>query len=239
MHHRYHALGPRLATRRGSVRYLDTPRGTEMFAKQQRDRRRPAFIRTIAGAAILMACIGAAEADILIAPIGTGPDVSPTNQSSDGATYFNAPNSGPFPAAPVTVGQVQFAVPAGQQINGAAIAGDFGSAAPGATAPVDLFLNGVEVALCNTACASASAVTNVMWSSTFSPADLFALSSGAATLTAVQRAGSQLSLGPTSLTINTSPVPLPAGLLLLGSGLAASFGLRRYARVTRRGRAAA
>ena len=209
-----------------------------MFAKQQRDRRRPPFIRTIAGAAILLAGCGAAEADTLIAPIDTSPGVSPTNQSSDGATYFNAPSSGPFPAAPVTVGEVQFAVPAGQQISGAAIAGDFGSATPGATAPVDLFLNGVEVALCNAACASASAVTNVMWSSTLSPADLFALSSGTATLTAVQRAGSQLSLGPTSLTVNTSPVPLPAGLLLLGSGLAVSFGLRRNAWVARRGRPA-
>lgn len=187
-----------------------------------------AMATTAAAGAVFIALSGHAHASTISATINTGGAFSPTNQSTDGVTYFNANNSGPFPAAPVTIGELDYTIPGSETVSGATISGNFGSNIVGsATAPVDLFLNGIEVASCDAACAMASQSNDVAWSFTFGSANLFALATGKAILTAVQQGPFQIALDPSDITIQTTPVPLPGGLLLLTSGIASLFGFRR------------
>ena len=183
-------------------------------------------------AAALMAAAAGAQAQTYAGTIDTSAAFSPTNQSGDGATYYNAPAAGPFPAASVAIGEFDFALAPGAQVTSALVSGDFGSNALGSgTAPVDLFLNGFEVASCDAACAAATQSADVAWSFALPAAELGAFASGSAVLTAVQQDVSQIVLDPTSITIEATTVPEPASLALMFGALPlVALGLRRAAK---------
>lgn len=180
-------------------------------------------------AAVLFAAAASSQAATITGTVDTSAASSPTNQSADGTTYFNAPYSGAFPAPAVTVGEFDFAVPAGSFVSGATVSGDFGSDALGSgTAEVDLFLNAVEVASCDAGCANASQSADVAWSFTFTPAELASFANGTAVLTAVQQGVSQIVLDPTTVTLDVTAVPEPGSLpMMLGVLPLIAFGLRR------------
>ena len=131
------------------------------------------------GSTALFAC--AASATTIAGTLDTSAAFSATNQSTDGTTYFNAPYTGALPAAAVAVGGFDFTVPSGFEVSGATISGNFGSDALGSgTAAVDLFMNSVQVATCDNACAAATQSADVAWSFTFTPAELGAFEIGRA-----------------------------------------------------------
>ncbi len=192
--------------------------------------RNPGVARTLLSVA-LFACAASAGAQTITGTVDTSAANSSTNQSSDGTTYYNAPYGGTFPAAPVVVGAFDFTVPSGSVVSGATISGNFGSNVLGSgTSAVDLFVNSVEVASCDSVCAAATQSNDVAWSFTFTASQLGAFAGGSAVLSAVQQDGSQIVLDPTSVALTLSAVPEPAGLpmLLLGAPLIA-LGLRRRA----------
>ncbi len=189
-------------------------------------RARPALV-----AAALLLIASAASATTLSGTIDTSSAFSPTNQSADGITYYNAPYDGPFPSAAFAIGAFDFVIPTGFAASGATISGNFGSDILGSsTSEVDLFLNQVEVARCDSACAAASESADVAWSHVFSAAELGALASGSAVLTAVQQGPSQVVLDPTSIAIDvTAAVPEPGTALMMIGGVLPllAMGLRR------------
>lgn len=161
---------------------------------------------------------GSAQAATIVGTIDTGAMFSPTNQSADGVTYFNAPAVAPFSS--VTIGEFDFSIPFGEAVSSVVLNGNFGSNNLGSsTAPVDLFLNNIAVAGCNAMCANNSMTSDVAWSYTFSASELSRLSSGTAILTAMQTNTSQIVLDPTSITIQTAAVPESDVALLIGLGL--------------------
>ena len=192
--------------------------------------RRARLMRSAAVMAI--ATVGAAHAATLSGSVDTGASFSPTNQSADGTTYYNAPTNAPF--APVTVGEFDFTVPSGQAIDGGTFSGNFGSNVLGSgTAQVNLFLDGVAVASCGAACEAASNSADVAWLYTLSSTDLALLAgnanwqAGKAVLTALQNTPSQIVLDPSSVSLTTTAVPIPGAVWLLGSTLAPLFGFAR------------
>jgi hypothetical protein len=203
----------------------------------RRQERRP--LRSIAALAAATAFAAGSAAAATTGTINTGALFSPSNQSVDGTTYFNAPTNGPFSL--VTVGEFDFSAPAGQMVSGGAISGNFGSnALASGTAQVNLYADGLFVATCNAACELASNSNDVAWSYTLTSANIAALAgnanwqSGKIVLTALQLDPSQVVLDPTSVNLTTTPVPLPAAAWLLGSALAPLFGMgRRKAKALR------
>ena len=172
---------------------------------------------------------GAASATTIAGTLDTSAAFSATNQSADGTTYFNAPYTGALPAAPVVVGGFDFTVTSGFQVSGATISGNFGSDALGSgTAEVDLFVNAIQVATCNSGCADATQSADMAWSFTFTPAELGAFAGGSAVLSAVQEGVSQIVLDPTTVSLTLTAVPEPESLpmTLLALPLVA-LGLRR------------
>jgi hypothetical protein len=178
---------------------------------------------------------GAASATTITGTVNTSAAFSPTNQSADGTTYFNAPYGGAFPAASVIVGEFDFSVPAGSAVSDATISGNFGSNVLGSsTGAVDLYVGAVEVASCDAACANATAANDFAWSYTFASGQLDALASGSMVLSAVQQGGSQIVLDPTSVSVNVAAVPEPAGLPMALAALPLlAAALRRRARSNR------
>lgn len=190
-----------------------------------RPRVKPLTAWLIIGMTVLVGA-GAAQAATFTGTLDTSSSFSPSNFSSDGVTYFNAPSSAPF--SPVAVGEFDFSIPSGQAVSAVTISGNFGSNILGSgSAPVSLFLNGVAVATCNAVCSTQTDVSDVAWTYTFAPADYSALATGKAILTAVQTAPSQIVLDPTTMSIQTSPVPEPASGALLLVGLASVRALSR------------
>jgi hypothetical protein len=152
--------------------------------------------------------------------------------SSDG-TFGSAPSNGPFPVN-LTVGEFDFSVPSGQTISAGTFTGDFGSNLIGSgTAQGRLFVDGVQLALCDAACESATQLDDVAWTYSLTTADLAQLStnslweSGRAVITAQQLSISQLVLDPTTVNLTLAPVPIPPALFLFVSALAPLFGFGR------------
>jgi len=178
------------------------------------------------GVLLASAMASSAHAATISGVINTSNIFSPTNQSSDGTSYFNTPATAPFSS--VIVGEFDFTIPSGESIFSATITGNFGSNTLGSgSSQVDLFLNGVAVAHCDALCETNSLSSDVPWTYTFTSAQFASLSSGAAVLTALQTSVSQIVLDPTSVTIQTAPVPVPGAIWLLGSGLVSLFGFAR------------
>jgi hypothetical protein len=98
---------------------------------------------------------------------------------------------------------------------GAKISGFFGTLDSLSTAGVELFLDGLLVATCNSgdACENGSALSPVPWSFTLTADELALLTDGSATLTAEQTDIGQVNIDVTTLQVT---VPEPASLALLG-----------------------
>jgi len=166
----------------------------------------------------------AAQAATITGTVNTG--------SGDG-TFSSAPSNGPFPLG-LTVGEFDFSVPGGQAITAGTFSGDFGSNILGsATGQAKLFVDGIQLALCDANCEAASQANDVAWMYSLTAADLTQLStnslweSGRAVITAQQLSASQLVLDPTSVNLTQTPVPIPPALFLFASALAPLFGFAR------------
>jgi hypothetical protein len=135
---------------------------------------------------------------------------------------FNGPFTvvGPFPRPPLTAVTFNF-LPPGVQIGSATLSGTFGNSVNGTTSPVTLFLDNVQASQCGVGapCTGAFGTPGpTAFVFNLSAADLSLLADGVAVLTYSQLGPGTVRLGNLTLTIR--PVPEPASLLLLGSGLA-------------------
>jgi hypothetical protein len=148
--------------------------------------------------------------------------------NADGS-FFSDPQTAPFNA--VTVGEYDFAQAA--VVTGAVFTGNFGSNLIGsATAPAQLFIDGINVATCDANCAAQTQSNDVAWSYTLTAADLVTLAGNAywnsnrIVMTALQTDQSQIVLDPTTVTL-TATVPVPGAVWLFSSALLAVFGINR------------
>jgi len=173
----------------------------------------------------------AAQASTISGTVNTGNN--PANFSGDAATFASAASAGPFPLT-MTVGEFDFSVPSGQSITAGSFSGNFGSdfLASG-TSQVKLFVDGVQLALCDVACEAATQSSDAAWLYSLTASDLTQLSgnsqwqAGRAVITAQQLAASQVVLDPTSVNLTLQPVPIPPAFLLFASALAPLFGFAR------------
>src|SRR6185437_16817307 len=112
--------------------------------------------------------------------------------------------------------------------------GNFGSnfLASG-TSQVKLFVDGVQLALCDVACEAATQSSDAAWLYSLTASDLTQLSgnslwqAGRAVITAQQLSASQVVLDPTSVNLTLQPVPIPPAFFLFASALAPLFGFAR------------
>lgn len=145
------------------------------------------------------------------------------------------PPTATFPRPETTIWTYNYTVPTGQVVTGATIQGFFGNSTFNTTAPVDLYLDGVRIAQCvaGAPCAGANGAAGpVAFSFTF--ADFAVFADGRAVLPIVQTGPGAVRLGQTSLTLQTSSVPEPATMFLLGTGLASVAAVIRRRRNRRR-----
>ena len=198
----------------------------ERFARSRR-------IKGIESATLMVAILAgtAAQASTISGTVNTGGNAA--NFSGDALTFASAPSNGPFPVS-MTVGEFDFSVPGGQAITAGSFTGDFGSnTLASGTSQTKLFIDGVQLAICNSACEAASQSNDVAWSYSLTAADLSTLSTnalwlaGIAVITASQLSASQVVLDPTSVSLTTTPVPIPAAFFLFASALAPVFGFAR------------
>jgi hypothetical protein len=175
----------------------------------------------------------AAHASVISGTVNTGGN--PANFSGDSVTFASAPSNGPFPVT-MTVGEFDFSVPGGQAISAGSFSGNFGSnALASGTSQAKLFVDGVQLALCDATCEAASQSSDVAWTYSLTASDLTLLSSnslweaGRAVITASQLSASQVVLDPTSVSLTATPaVPIPSAVYLFASALVALFGLARH-----------
>jgi hypothetical protein len=194
---------------------------------------RPARAKGLGPAALIVAILAAtaAHASTISGTVNTGGNAA--NSSGDALTFASAPSNGPFPST-MTVGEFDFSVPSGEAITAGSFNGNFGSDILGSsTSQASLFVDGIQLALCDAACEAASQSNTVAWLYSLTASDLTLLSTnslwqaGRAVLTASQLSASQVVLDPTSVNLTLAPVPIPPAFLLLASALAPLFGLAR------------
>ena len=194
---------------------------------------RPERAKGLKSAALIVAILAAtaAQASTISGTVDTGGNAA--NFSGDALTFASAPSNGPFPSA-MTVGEFDFSVPSGETITAGSFSGNFGSnALASGTSQATLFVDGVQLALCDAACEAASQSSDVPWLYALTGSDLTQLSTnslwqaGRAVVTASQLSASQVVLDPTSVNLTLAPVPIPPAFFLFASALAPLFGFAR------------
>ena len=197
---------------------------------------RPGRAKGIESATLVVAILAAsaAQASTISGTVNTGGTGSnPANFSGDTVTFLGAPAKAPFPT--LTVGEFDFTVPGGQAVTAGSFSGDFGSSNIlfSGTSQAALFVDGVQLALCNASCEAASTSNDVAWLYSLTASDLALLSTnslweaGKAVITASQLSASQVVLDPTTVNLTLTPVPIPPALFLFASALAPLFGFAR------------
>ena len=132
-----------------------------------------------------------------------------------------------YPLAPMTIGTFIYDVPEGDVIDSGTLEGRFGNSQGGNTAPLDVLLNDLIVAQCAPGGSSCTQLPQEAFSFNFSKIQFQYLEQKPVNLRAVQTGPGTLRLGPTTLTIQTKPVPEPSTILLLGMGLLSLLSRRR------------
>lgn len=134
----------------------------------------------------------------------------------------------PFPSPSQLVGTFSYLMPSGFAITSASLTGFFGNNESDSTAPVEVRLDGVQVATCiiDTLCYEGGGPHQ--WYYPFQPHQFSLLEDGLADLTAVQTEEYFTRLGMTMLTIVADPVSVPVPAPILGASVA--YGLSRRLR---------
>jgi hypothetical protein len=194
---------------------------------------RPGRAKGLKSATLIVAILAAtaAQASTISGMVDTS--TSPTNGSGDPLRFAGAALTGPFPSS-MTVGEFDFSVPSGQAITAGSFSGGFGSdVLQSGTSQAKLFVDGVQLALCDVTCEAQSQSSVVSWLYSLTASDLTQLSSnslwqaGRAVITASQLSVSQVVLDPTNINLTLAPVPVPPAFFLFASALAPFFGFAR------------
>jgi hypothetical protein len=133
-----------------------------------------------------------------------------------------------FPSAPQNVGTFSYSIPTGEIISAATISGTWGNSNVDTSAPNRLFVEGIEVAFCDSSGSTGTGALpcdsnySIDWSFDFAPVDFVRFDDGLAPMTAIQDAWYAIRLSNLQLSITTasSAVPEPSTLALMVIGLA-------------------
>jgi hypothetical protein len=143
---------------------------------------------------------------------------------TDTLPEFNFDGEPSFPTAEQIVGVFSYAVPIHESIVSASVSGTFGNSTVSSSAPVEMFVDGVFLGECliTSPCYQVGLVDF-----SFDVPNLGDLMDGSLTLSIVQTNQYFTRLGVTTLTIETTPTPIPATAWLFGSGLLGLVGIAR------------
>jgi len=182
----------------------------------------------------------AKASSIIISPtFGPSNQTAPPDTTDYEGLFYDF--SSTFPPSSISIGTFDFTIPTSDVVTGATVSGTFGDVNIPTTALTDLFVLGgsIEVGSCDAnpdgsypPCAAGTADGSlVSWSYTFSATNLKNLaadfSAGAIDFTAVQDSFGAVVVGTPSLDIQIAPVPEPASIFTLASGLLAFVASRR------------
>lgn len=160
--------------------------------------------------------------------------VVPSSLRADSTTLTWSSYTGPstfFTPNAQNVGFDVFSIPLGQAIISATFTSSFGGKY--GTAPVEVFVDGVEVGNCASSSSTCSKSGPDTFSFNFTPSQFATLSLGVVDLYVIQTGSGKVNLGPSTLTIHTSPLkanPEPATFFMVGSAVAIGI-LRRKKRL--------
>jgi PEP-CTERM motif len=184
-------------------------------------------------ACVAFGCASFAQADIIVTPTFNSSNQALSDVPPDTTDYERPFNDGANAITPLTIGTFDFTIPTGGTVGGATVSGTFGDENYSASALVDLYVDGIEVAQCDSLSSPCFTGTVdgslVAWSYTFSPTQLTELSSdfaaGSLDFTAIQKSFGSVVVG--SPTLDLQVVPEPSSLYTLAGGLLAFIAWRR------------
>jgi len=174
----------------------------------------------------LLACLALGSASVAQAAIIVIPTFDPSNQAAPPDTTDYEGNFFDGTSAPydLTIGAFGFTIPKGYRVTAATISGTFGDVNFSTTALADLFVDGIDVAGCDSFSAACAAGTVngslVSWSYTFTGPQIAAdFAGGSLNFTAVQNSFGAVIVGTPTLTIQD--VPEPSSIFTVAGGLLA------------------
>jgi hypothetical protein len=143
---------------------------------------------------------------------------------TDTLPEYDFDGESPFPTAEQIVGTFTYAIPIHESIVSARVSGTFGNSTVSSSAPFVMFVDGEFLGECliNSSCYKAGLVDF-----SFDVPSLSDLMDDSLTLSIVQTDQYFIRLGVTTLTIETTPTPIPAAAWLFGSGLLGLVGIAR------------
>lgn len=194
------------------------------------------LLRPFLLACFALGCAPFAQADLVLTPTfsASASNTAPSGDTSDyEGVFYDGVST--FPPASISIGTFSFTIPAGESVAGATISGTFGDVNIPTTTLTDLYVDGIDVAGCDSFDADCATGDNypslVSWSHTFTGSELTSLASdfsaGTLDFTAVQNFPfGEIVVGTPVLTIDA--VPEPGSILTLATVLAfAALGLRK------------